>query len=64
MLACAVLVNDLRKEFFTGTALAGHQYRQVDRSHLDGALYGGHQCRRIAYDAEAGFGLPDFLVGF
>ena len=60
VLARAVLVYYLRKEFLTGTALACYQYRQVDGSHTQSTLPRLKKRRGIAHNAKAGLCLPYF----
>ena len=51
---------DFRKKLFARTALAGHQYRKINRCDLYGTRNGSYKPWGITYDAIALFGLHDF----
>ena len=45
-------MNNLWKKFLARAALARHEHRQVNGSHLHGTRYGLHERGRIAHDAK------------
>ncbi len=53
----AILMNNLRKTFFSDSTFSGNQHRQIGRSYLNGNIYGARQCFGITYNTETLFHL-------
>ena len=51
----AILMNNLRKTFFSDSTFSGNQHRQIGRSYLNGNIYGARQCFSISNNTKRCF---------